>query len=312
MSFIEIKNLTKRFSDTLAVDNISLNIEKGELFGLLGPNGAGKSTLISMLCGICSIDSGDILINGISVKKEPKKAKSFIGYVPQDIALFEDLSIHQNLEFFGGMYGLSRSKLKEKIEETLDIIALKDKRKAKVKTLSGGMKRRLNIACAIMHEPEILVMDEPTVGIDPQSRNHILEFTKAINTKKNTTVIYTSHYMEEVEFLCNNLSIIDLGKVLVRGSKEDIIKSFTNDLEVVVKTSNASEANIINLKSINFVNSYKLVEDTLTISATRSSYDFSKLIHELAKFNINVLNFSVNEPTLETVFLDITGKALRE
>lgn len=312
MSFIEIKNLTKRFSDTLAVDNISLNIEKGELFGLLGPNGAGKSTIISMLCGICSIDSGDILINGISVKKDPKKAKSFIGYVPQDIALFEDLSVQQNLEFFGGMYGLSKSKLKEKLEETLDVIALKDKRKSKVKTLSGGMKRRLNIACAIMHEPQIIVMDEPTVGIDPQSRNHILEFTKAINKEKNTTVIYTSHYMEEVEFLCNNLSIIDLGKVLVKGSKEDIIKSFTNDLEVVVKTSNASEANIINLKSINFVNSYKLVEDTLTISANRSSYDFSKLIHELAKFNINVLNFSVNEPTLETVFLDITGKALRE
>lgn len=312
MSFIEVKNLTKRFSDTLAVDNISLNIEKGELFGLLGPNGAGKSTLISMLCGICSIDSGDILINGISVKKDPKKAKSFIGYVPQDIALFEDLSIHQNLEFFGAMYGLSRSKLKEKIEEALEITSLKDKRKSKVRTLSGGMKRRLNIACSIMHEPEILVMDEPTVGIDPQSRNHILEFTKAINKKNNTTVIYTSHYMEEVEFLCDNLSIIDLGKVLVKGYKEDIIKSFTNDLEVVVKTSNASEANVMNLKSINFVNSYKLVENDLTINVNRSSYDFSKLISELAKFNINVLNFSVNEPNLETVFLDITGKALRE
>lgn len=309
---IEINNLVKDYKEFRAVDINNLEIREGEVFGFLGPNGAGKTTTISILSGLYTKFQGEIKIFGKDIRKDSFNIKKDMGVVPQDLALIDDLTAEENVTFFAKLYGLRGDSLKNAVKETLEFVGLWDRRKDFPNKFSGGMKRRLNIACAIMHEPQIIIMDEPTVGIDPQSRNHILEFTKSINKEKNTTVIYTSHYMEEVEFLCDNLSIIDLGRVLVKGSKEDIIKSFSNDLQVIVKTSNASESNIINLKSINFINNYKLAENTLTINVNRSSYDFSKLVNELSKSNINVTNFTVNEPNLETVFLGITGKFLRE
>ena len=190
MSIIEVKNVTKRFDDKLVTDNISLNIEEGEIFGLLGPNGAGKSTLINIIVGLIEKDKGSINICGMDISKEPLKTKRSIGLVPQEIALFEGLNARDNLEYFGGLYGLRGKELKERINEALSIVALDREDKKQVKKYSGGMKRRLNIAAALMHHPKVIIMDEPTVGVDPQSRNYIFEMIKKINKERKTTIIY--------------------------------------------------------------------------------------------------------------------------
>jgi ABC-2 type transport system ATP-binding protein len=195
MNIIEVKNLTKRFSDKLVLDNISLKIEEGEIFGLLGPNGAGKSTLINLIIGLIKADNGDVFVGGHSINKEPIKVREQIGVVPQEIALFESLNAKENLEYWGGLYGLKGAKLMERIDEAISIAGLEDNLKKRVKTYSGGMKRRLNVAAGMMHHPKILIMDEPTVGVDPQSRNHIFQVVKDMNKNYNTTIIYTSHYM---------------------------------------------------------------------------------------------------------------------
>ncbi len=234
MGIIEIKNITKRFNDKLVLDNVSFKVNEGEIFGFIGPNGAGKSTLINIMTTLLVPDSGKIKICGYDIVKESLKAKANIGYVPQDIALLEELSAYDNLEFFGALYGLKGKLLKERIKEALEVTGLEDKRKQKVKKFSGGMKRRLNIATAIMHHPKVLIMDEPTVGVDPQSRNHIFTFTKKICKEWGTTVIYTSHYMEEVEELCERVFIIDLGKEIAYGNKEDIkrkVKKFSGGMK---------------------------------------------------------------------------------
>lgn len=309
---IEIKNVTKRYDDKLAVDNISLDIKEGEIFGLLGPNGAGKSTLISMLCGLLSIDKGDILVGGHSIIKDPLKVKNYIGYVPQDIALFENLSIIDNLNYFGRMYNLKGSVLKEKVNKALTLTSLMDRKKDKVKKLSGGMKRRLNIACAILHDPKIIIMDEPTVGIDPQSRNHILEFTKNLNREHNATIIYTSHYMEEVESLCDNIMILDLGKELVNGTKENILRTFSHNITIEIFTSHADSKIMLPLKAVQGVTDVKICNDKISIAVNNSQYKMEDIIRVLTSNNCSIKNISIISPNLESVFLSLTGKNLRE
>jgi ABC-2 type transport system ATP-binding protein len=312
MNIIDIKNVTKRYDDKLAIDNVSLQIKKGELFGLLGPNGAGKSTLISMLCSLTAQDKGDILISGKNVKSESIDTKKLIGFIPQEIALYENISGLENLKFWGSMYGLKGNKLKTQIEEAIETTGLKDKIKDKVKTYSGGMKRRLNIACSIMHQPEIIIMDEPTVGIDPQSRNHILEFTKKLNKDFNTTVIYTTHYMEEVEFLCNNLAIIDEGKVIAQGSKDDIKKLISYDEKINILTENFDEALIIKLNALTGIKNVSFLKDTVSLMASNSSQILSKVIELLVMSNVKIKDMNISSPDLETIFLALTGKALRD
>jgi ABC-2 type transport system ATP-binding protein len=312
MNIIDIKNVTKRYDDKLAIDNVSLQIKKGELFGLLGPNGAGKSTLISMLCSLTAQDKGDIFIGGKNVKSEAIDTKKLIGFIPQEIALYENISGLENLKFWGSMYGLKGNKLKTQIEEAIETTGLKDKIKDKVKTYSGGMKRRLNIACSIMHQPEIIIMDEPTVGIDPQSRNHILEFTKKLNKDFNTTVIYTTHYMEEVEFLCNNLAIIDEGKVIAQGSKDDIKKLISYDEKINILTENFDEALIIKLSALTGIKNVSFLKDTVSLMASNSSQILSKVIELLVMSNVKIKDMNISSPDLETIFLALTGKALRD
>ncbi|MEG2935898.1 MAG: ABC transporter ATP-binding protein, partial [Clostridium sp.] len=203
MGIIEVQNVTKRFNDKLVLDNISYDVKEGEIFGFIGPNGAGKSTLINIMTNLLVPDSGTIKICGFDILRDTIKAKECIGYVPQDLALMEDLNAFDNLEFFGALYGLKGKELKERIAEALKVTGLEDTKKQKVKKFSGGMKRRLNIAAAILHHPKVLILDEPTVGVDPQSRNHIFTFVKNICKEWGTTVIYTSHYMEEVEAICS-------------------------------------------------------------------------------------------------------------
>lgn len=232
---VEIKNLTKSYKDFKAVDISSLNIKEGEIFGFLGPNGAGKTTTISILSGLYSKYNGDVKIFGKSIKNDPIFIKKNMGVVPQDLALIYDLTAEENVKFFGELYGLKGQKLKDAVQETLEFVGLWDRKKDFPPKFSGGMKRRLNIACAIVHKPKLIIFDEPTVGIDPQSRNNILETIKKLN-EQGSTVIYTSHYMEEVEAICTDICIVDHGNIIARGNKEE--------LKDLVKTEDGRRASL--------------------------------------------------------------------
>ena len=311
LAIIEIKNITKRFNDKLVLDNISYEINKGEIFGFIGPNGAGKSTLINIMTSLLVPDSGSVKICGYDIVKESLKAKANIGYVPQDIALLEELSAYDNLEFFGALYGLKGKLLKERIKEALEVTGLEDKRKQKVKKFSGGMKRRLNIATAIMHHPKVLIMDEPTVGVDPQSRNHIFTFTKKICKEWGTTVIYTSHYMEEVEELCERVFIIDLGKEIAYGNKEDIKSSVFPNNKVIIDASNMSGEALIKLETVEGI--LKIVDNENLITLTiNSNFKLGNALNILEKENVIIKKISYEEAKLEDVFLTLTGKNLRD
>ena len=228
---VEVKNLVKRYKDVLAVDNVSLSIEEGEILGLLGPNGAGKTTTINAMIGLTKVDSGEILIFGKNFKDCELEIKRNLGVIPQDIAIFEDLTAYENLCYFGKLYGLKGSLLKERVEEALEFTGLLDRKKQYPKKFSNGMKRRLNIACALVHHPKLIIMDEPTVGIDPQSRNHIIQSIKKLN-RMGSTIIYISHYMEEIEEICTRIVIMDHGRVIAKGTKEELKALMTSDERV--------------------------------------------------------------------------------
>lgn len=311
MSIIEVKNITKRFNDKLVLDNVSYEVNEGEIFGFIGPNGAGKSTLINIMTTLLIPDSGTIKICGYDILKEPIKAKECIGYVPQDLALIEDLNAYDNLEFFGALYGLKGKVLKERINEALKVTGLEKTKKQKVKKFSGGMKRRLNIAVAIMHHPKVLILDEPTVGVDPQSRNHIFSFVKNICKEWGTTIVYTSHYMEEVEELCKRVFIMDLGKEISYGEKGDIKSSVFSNNKVLIETQNINAKTIMELKDIKGI--MKVTDKNEEVSLTiNSEFKLAKVLSLLEKNNIDIKKISYEEPKLEDVFLSLTGKNLRD
>lgn len=220
---VVLDGLTKKYDNKTVVDHVSLDIEKGEIFGLLGPNGAGKSTMMNMVCSIKKPTMGNIQLFGYDTKKDMNKVKAKLGYIPQELAIHGNLKAWENVELFTSLYGLKGKELKQRVEESLRFVGLEDKRDGFAKNFSGGMKRRLNIACAIGHKPELLIFDEPTVGIDPQSRNFILEKIRETN-KAGATVIYTSHYMEEIEAICTRIAIMDNGKIIAIGTKEDLVR----------------------------------------------------------------------------------------
>lgn len=312
MSLIEVKNVVKRFEDKLILDSISFNIEEGDIYGLIGPNGAGKTTLINIMIGLLKADSGEILAGGYSIDKEPLKVKEQIGLVPQELALMESVSAYDNLEFFGALYGLKGKLLKERIEEALEVIGLKDKRKEKVKKFSGGMKRRLNIAAAIMHKPKILIMDEPTVGIDPQSRNNIFEFTKRINKENGTTVIYISHYMEEIECLCNNLFIMDLGREVASGSKGKIKSLIGENDKVNLSLSDYKGELLVKIREVPGIKHCIEEEGIVKIFVENKTFDINNLLIFLQSSKVKIKGINFEEPSLEEVFLALTGKKLRD
>ncbi len=309
---IEIKNITKRFNDKLVTDNISLNIGRGEVFGLLGPNGAGKSTLMNQIVGLINSDRGEILIGGHNITKEPTKAKKLIGLVPQDIALFGGLNAYDNLEYFGGLYGLRGGLLKERIHEALKMVALEDQGKKLVRKYSGGMKRRLNIAAATMHHPQILIMDEPTVGVDPQSRNYIFEMIKKLNKEEQTTIIYTSHYMEEIETLCNKVFIIDQGKQIAYGTKEEIKRMVKSDKSIYLKGTGDLQKLLFELKKLKGIRQVALSEEQSLKIVADEQFDLNELILRTTACQVALRNLSVEEISLEEVFLTLTGKRLRD
>lgn len=311
MSIIEVKNISKRFNDKLVLDNISYEVKEGEIFGFIGPNGAGKSTLINIMTSLLTPDSGTIEICGYDILREPIKAKECMGYVPQELALMEDLNAYDNLEFFGALYGLKGKLLKERIAEALKVTGLEETKKQKVKKFSGGMKRRLNIAVSILHHPKVLILDEPTVGVDPQSRNHIFSFIKNICKEWGTTVIYTSHYMEEIEELCKRVFIIDLGKEVSYGDREEIKASVFSNNKVIIETQEISGETIMKLKDLEGIDKVSDKDNVLTLTID-SKFKLASVLSLLEKETVNIKKISYEEAKLEDVFLSLTGKTLRD
>lgn len=311
MAIIKIKNVTKRFKDKIVLDNISFEVEEGEIFGFIGPNGAGKSTLINIISTILEKEKGKITVDGYDIDKDSIKAKSVIGIVPQEVALIEELNAYDNLEFFGALYGLKGRVLKERVSEALEIVGLSERKKEKVKKFSGGMKRRLNIAAAIMHNPKILIMDEPTVGIDPQSRNYIFDFIKKVNKEKKVTILYTSHYMEEIEELCSKIFIMDLGKEVAYGTKEEIKGLLMKSKRIKLKVPNIKVESLMSLNKISTIKNIENRNDQLILTVSKE-FVLGKLIEVLEKNHEVIEQISYEEVKLEDVFLNLTGKSLRD
>ncbi len=310
-NIIEIKNLVKSFKDVAAVDGISLNIKEGEIFGLLGPNGAGKSTTINILCGILNMDKGEVKCFDLDLKKKIKDIKKDIGVVPQNIAVYEDLKARENVEFFASLYGLKGRELKEMAQEALEFVGLTDRSEDYPKNFSGGMKRRLNIACAIAHKPKLIIMDEPTVGIDPQSRNHILESVKKLN-KMGSTVIYTSHYMEEVEAICSRIGIIDHGKLIASGTYEELQSLVSDRKTVVIESDIGTEVNMEDIKKLKGVQDIFADENVFSIECSKESECIGEISEYFRKNNIPIRSINMGRISLETVFLSLTGRSLRD
>jgi ABC-2 type transport system ATP-binding protein len=304
--------VTKKFGDVTAVDKVSLEIAEGEIFGLLGPNGAGKSTAINMITGLLSIDKGSISIYGKDVRKDKMATKSYVGIVPQDIAIYEDLTSLENVKFFASLYGLRGKKLEEAALEALEFTGLSEKKSQFPKSFSGGMKRRLNIACAIAHKPKLIIMDEPTVGIDPQSRNHILQSVKKLN-EMGSTIIYTSHYMEEVEEICTRIAIMDHGKVIALGTCSEL-ENMINDRDVVVVTISepASKVDENIIREIPGVENVDIGENTVKITSAREVTNLDKIIQYFIENDLTIKSVESKTPDLETVFLSLTGRKLRD
>jgi ABC-2 type transport system ATP-binding protein len=309
---LETVKLSKTFKEKKAVEEIELYLHAGESVGLLGPNGAGKSTTISMISSLMKPTSGDVKLDGKSIIKNPSEIRKVLGVVPQEIALYEELSAYENLKFFGKIYHVAKEVLEDRIQEVLEMVGLMDRQKELVKTFSGGMKRRVNIAAALLHKPKILILDEPTVGIDPQSRNHILETVRKLNEMHGTTILYTSHYMEEVEQLCNRVYIMDHGRVVASGTKTELLSILSTEDTIQIQLSKKSDSLLNTIKAIEHV---RLVEETtqgIRIISKKGSNILTNLVHAAEKEGVQIIHFQMEVPSLEDVFLHLTGKTLRD
>lgn len=309
---LETEELKKVFKGKVAVEGANLYLDKGEAVGLLGPNGAGKSTTISMISTLLKPTSGDVRLNGKSVIQNPSEMRRVLGVVPQEIALYPELTAYENLKFFGRIYGLSGKGLETAIQRSLELVGLAQRQKEVVKTYSGGMKRRINIAAAMMHEPEIIIMDEPTVGIDPQSRSHILEMVRRLNREKGLTVLYTSHYMEEVERLCDRVYIMDHGKIIASGTKEELKNILSNEETIWIELNRPNEAFFQELKSFDGTRKAFETEQGIKLILPKGSRVLGKVFQASERHRVQIVNVNVQTPSLEDVFLHLTGRKLRD
>ncbi|MCX6039441.1 MAG: ATP-binding cassette domain-containing protein [Chloroflexi bacterium] len=311
MKAIEVQNLHKAFGNLKAVDGVSFEVQQGEIFSLLGPNGAGKTTTISMLSCLLRPDEGDALVMGHSIRTDQMGVKSVLGVVPQEIALYEDLSARENLTFWGKMYGLRGAALKTRVDEVLEVIGLTDRAKEFIKKYSGGMKRRVNIGIALLHKPQIIYMDEPTVGIDPQSRRNILDSVVALKNQ-GITVLYTTHYMEEAQELSDHIAIMDTGKLIAYGTNQELVK-IVGQMDRITLTINTESGRVMDAwKKVQGVKQVTAEDGTLTVLADDSNQVLPRLFEAATTQGVRIASVAILEPNLEAVFLHLTGKALRD
>lgn len=304
-------NLHKKYKNKEVVRHINMQLGTGESVGLLGPNGAGKSTTISMLSSLIMPSSGEVLWNEQSINKNPEALRKVLGVVPQEIALYPELSAKENLHFFGRIYGLKGQLLTQRTEEVLQKIGLVDRQNDIVKTFSGGMKRRLNIGAALLHKPSVLIMDEPTVGIDPQSRAHILDTVKQL-VEEGMTLLYTSHYMEEVELLCDKIYIMDQGEIIAHGTKE-VLKSLVSDNQTIELQANLLSSEFEKVLQKQFpAATIRKEEETLSVSLPKNEEPLATIFALAASYDVIITSAVVKIPSLEDVFLHLTGRALRD
>jgi ABC-2 type transport system ATP-binding protein len=312
-AILEVKNLVKKYGDFAAVKGISFDIQEGEIFSLLGPNGAGKTTTISVLSTLYAPTSGDATIGGQSVSKEPMAVRNVIGLVPQELALYDDLSARENLLFWGRMYGLSGRTLRVRVAEVLEQIGLADRARERVKTYSGGMKRRVNIGVGLLHKPRLLFMDEPTVGIDPQSRRAILDSVKDLN-RQGMTVLYTTHYMEEAQELSDRVGIIDHGELIALGTQAELTRQVgENDTLILHIDEGQDGSSLVDaVRSVGGVLKADITDHTVAVIAPEAEDIMAPVIIKANELGIKIRSVDIREPNLEAVFLHLTGRALRD
>lgn len=304
-------NLTKSYGPNQAVRGISFSIDRGEIFGLLGPNGAGKSTIISMLAGLLPPTGGDIFIDGLELRTHMNAIKARVGLVPQELALYPTLSAWDNLVFFGQIYGLRRKALRRRVEEVLELVQLSDRAREPLNRYSGGMKRRVNLAAGLLHQPDILFLDEPTVGVDPQSRNAIFESIQALN-QAGLTVIYTTHYMEEAEKLCHRIAIVDHGQVIALDTPANLIRGLGTGMLRVGILDGAIGAVKAQAEALPAVKAISQRDHRLDIQSNDTQRTLVQLLDITNQLGAKVTSLQILDPDLETVFLNLTGKSLRE
>jgi len=308
---IEVKNLTKKYKELTAIDNLSFDVYENEILGLLGPNGSGKSTTINSLLSLLKFDEGDIQILGKEMTPDSYDLKKKLGVVFQEVAVFDELTVYENIDYFCGLYVEDKEKRKKYVNDAIKLVNLEEFIKFKPKQLSGGLLRRLNIACGIAHKPKIIFLDEPTVAVDPQSRNNILDGIKTLR-KNGATIIYTTHYMEEVEILCDRIIILDKGKVIAEGTKEELKELTKIEEKITVEVENINEKFIDEITNLPNVRSVEYEGNRLEITYEKGKNNFSKLLDYFKKENIYYNKIYSERPTLNDVFLELTGKELRD
>lgn len=313
---IVVRSLTKRFGDVIAVDNLNFEVYDNEIFGFLGPNGAGKSTTLNIISSLLDYDKGAITVAGYGLDKDARKIKALIGLVPQEIALFGNLTAGENVAFFAGLYGLKGNALKEAVAEALAFVGLAEHAKDRASKMSGGMRRRLNIACGIAHHPKIIILDEPTVGVDAQSREHIMGSIRTLRDR-GATIIYTSHYMPEVQEICDRIAIIDHGRLVASGTEIELLEAVTDVKSITIKARFGNEesrgaiADRFNVLPGVRYTSFDEAGETLRVDVALAHDDISPLMSALIEQGIHVESLNSEAPNLETTFLALTGRELR-
>lgn len=308
---VKVENLVKRYKDLLALDHLNLEIEQGEIFGLLGPNGSGKSTTIGCILSLLSYDKGTIEVFGKPMRPDSYELKRKIGVVFQNVAVFNELTVYDNIDYFCGLYVPDKTERKQLVKEAIEFVGLEDFTKFYPRKLSGGLLRRLNIACGIAHKPELIILDEPTVAVDPQSRNKILEGIVELN-KKGATIIYTSHYMEEVEQICSRIAIVDKGKTIATGTKEQLKSMIKTGETVCVDILSLEESHLERIKELPHVYKVLYEDQHLSISCSGGKHNVIRILNYLQSNEVAFGRVYTELPTLNDVFLEITGKELRD
>ncbi|MDD3304079.1 MAG: ABC transporter ATP-binding protein [Clostridia bacterium] len=308
---IEVMNLTKKYKDLKAIDHLSFDVYKGEILGLLGPNGSGKSTTINCILSLLKFNEGNITIFGKEMTPDSYETKSKIGVVFQEVAVLEELTVYENIDYFCGLYIKDKTARKNYVNEAIHLVGLEDFKKFKPKQLSGGLLRRLNIACGVAHKPSLIFLDEPTVAVDPQSRNNILDGIKTLRDQ-GATIVYTTHYMEEVEILCDRIIIIDKGNIIAQGTKQELKDLTGIEEKVTVEIDNLEPNKIEDIKKLDNVKEVNYNNNTLLITYKNGKSNFGNLLHYLNKENLVYNKIYSERPTLNDVFLELTGKELRD